>query len=160
MHRYHIYLIKDRVAEHYFGREEKLFQLFKDCRSIQDKHLKEVMRRQVCYVSRQLDVNRIGRQLHAACGLLTEYTYEDPVFLLKSKKTGSEAALELKDREIKLTSEGTADLEVTFFEVLRQMDGHFLAMDFHRKQCAWLNPIKNADFLQSKVDLISRDSVH
>ncbi|GGL62272.1 sporulation inhibitor of replication protein SirA [Sporolactobacillus putidus] len=160
MRSYHIYLIKDSISEHYFGKEEKLFRLFKDCRSAQDKHLKEVMYRQVCYISHHLDVRRFGMQLQTACSFMPEYTYEDPIHYLKSRRPYSEAVLELRDRELKMTAQGTSDMEVTFFEVLRKLDGHFLAIDFQRRQCAWLNPIKNADFLQSKVDLISRDSVH
>ncbi|MDD9149551.1 MULTISPECIES: sporulation inhibitor of replication protein SirA [unclassified Sporolactobacillus] len=160
MRSYHIYLIKDNIAKHYFGQEEKLFQLFKDFRSARDKHMKEVLYRQIRFVSHQLDAGKFKTLLQTACKLMTDYTYEDPIHYLKSKRPFSEATLELQGRELKMTSQGTSDMEVTFFEILRKLDGHFLAVNFQARQCAWLNPIKNADFLQSKVDLISRDSVH
>ncbi|WKB34736.1 sporulation inhibitor of replication protein SirA [Terrilactibacillus sp. S3-3] len=44
---------------------------------------------------------------------------------------------------------GKYGAEASFFEALRQIDDHFLAVDYRRDRFGWLNPVKNADVMQS-----------
>lgn len=160
MHEYHIYLIKDMIARHYFGRQRLLFQLFNDYRSLSDNHLKNVFKKQIRYISQPVDKERLNRLIYRLLQNNDEYRLIEGRHYLRRGQNEGTASLAVGVHETIIRSDGNGEQEVAFFEILRQIDSRFLAIDFDRRRCAWLNPVKDAEFLRSKVDLVSRDSVN
>lgn len=136
---YSVYWLQKEVAYDYFGREEKLYQLFLDYHGTSPS-LKDVLKMQVDYITRPIPTLQVQRLISKMLGNHTSFISSKNKFIIELQE--SYASLSIKSEYICIESEGNYDAETLFFEVLRKFDECFLAMDFTFKRFGWLNPIK------------------
>ncbi len=146
MRRYHIYLIEEEIASHYFGREAKIYELFCEYENVENKH-KAQLRKQIDYVTRPIPTLHIHQCIDSLLRKRTDYLNERNVHKLMINSNNSEARLVVHDGYLLLESSGSYEAETIFFEVLRKYDPCFLAMDFTLQRHGWLNPIKERKFV-------------
>jgi len=149
MRNYYIYLLKEDVAYEYFGKEILIFNLFLEKLREQSSTRLQLLINQINYITNPISVIDINRFIEKSLPIETVYKEKITQFIYKSNtsKTYSFAKLEIHDRFIKLSSEGSYDAETHFFEVLRKYNTCFLAMDFENRHFGWLNPIKQERYI-------------
>ncbi|MFC7393387.1 sporulation inhibitor of replication protein SirA [Scopulibacillus cellulosilyticus] len=147
MRHYFIFLIQDEIARSYFGRESKLYQLFLEADNIGDYNMKQQINKQVEYITKRIPVFKIGRRLELLLSHLSEYKCCNQIHMIEHPKKTSQAQLELGTGRLSLKATGDYSAETSFFEVLRQIDDSFLAIDFKHHRFGWLKPIKNAHLI-------------
>ena len=146
MRQYHIYLIEEEFASHYFGRESKIYQLFLEYEKMSCEK-KALLRQQIDFVTRPIPSLKIHQILEAYLTKRVDYTMRRNVHALQIRNLQSEAQLVVHDRYILLEASGSFEAETMFFEILRKYDSCFLAMDFTANRYGWLNPIKERKFV-------------
>jgi hypothetical protein len=144
--RYHIYLIKEEFAEHFFGQEYKLFDLFKQARS--NTINTEVAKRQSSFVMGKIDTISVNYLLTRYFKHKKDYSVLGNTHVLYGETNDSFAKCIVKDNEIQLEASGSFEAETTFFETLRKHTSSFLAIDFYHERFGWLNPIKQRTYIQ------------
>lgn len=149
MRNYYIYLLKEDVAYEYFGKEILIFNLFLEKLQEQSATRLQILLNQINYITNPISVIEINRYIEKNIPVEAEYNQNTTRFLYKANtsKSYSYAELEIFDRYIKLSSEGSYDAETHFFEVLRKYNSCFLAMDFENRHFGWLNPIKQERYI-------------
>jgi hypothetical protein len=147
MRRYHIYLIKKEFAEHFFGQEYKLFQLFSEAGLSSDPELL-IAQKQASFVKEEIDTIKINQLFtKALIHKHEEYSVLGNSHLLYRKKSESSAKCTVLGREIIIEATGSFETETTFFEVLRKHSSYYLAIDFQHERYGWLNPIKQKTYV-------------
>ena len=146
MRRYHIYLVEEEFASHYFGREAKIYELFSEYEFAVGEH-KAQLRKQIDYVTRPIPTLHIHQCIDSLLRIRTDYQNERNIHTLMVNSNKSEAKMVVHDRFLLLESSGNYEAETIFFEVLRKYDSCFLAMDFSLHRYGWLNPIKERKFV-------------
>jgi hypothetical protein len=146
MRRYHIYLIEEEFASHYFGREAKIFELFWEYENAINEQ-KVQLRKQIDYVTRPIPTLHIHQYIDSLLRKRSDYQNERNIHCLMINSNRSEARMVVHDRYLLLESSGNYEAETNFFEVLRKYDPCFLAMDFALNRYGWLNPIKERKFV-------------
>ncbi|MBM7644479.1 hypothetical protein JOD45_000672 [Scopulibacillus daqui] len=147
MRHYFIFLIEDEIARTYFGREAKLYQLFLEANHINNIDIRQQISKQVQYITRRIPVYRVEKKLKTLLSHLSEYKCRDKIHTIENTKKPGCAKLELHPGRLSLKAHGNYSAEMSFFEVLRQIDDSFLAIDFDHHRFGWLKPIKNAHFI-------------
>ncbi|WP_044746930.1 sporulation inhibitor of replication protein SirA [Bacillus alveayuensis] len=148
MRHFYLYLIKEEFANHFFGREFKIFRLFQDyIWTSSDHHVYPVLKQQVEYVTKTIPVIYLDEWMKTFLSKREDYQYVTPIHKIYLSKKRGNATLLLKDRYIEITSSGSYEAETVFFEILRKFDTCFLAIDFQNEQYGWLNPIKKRNFV-------------
>lgn len=149
MRQYDIYLIEDEIARHYYGSEWKLYNLFLESKQVEEGKLKQVIQKQIRYVVRPIPLQKVEGGLVSKYRRLPGYKADRHCHIMNDPGTASFARLDLRRKKLSLASSGKYDAEASFFEALRQIEDHFLAVDYGRDQFGWLKPIKNAGIRQS-----------
>ena len=147
MRYYEIYNINSDVAEHYFGRDEKLFQLFVEMKTTSDRKLQLILNKQIDYITERISSIEVhecikrhlindthkyehklwsGNKIYDSKGFVNLYCYPNRIFLEAS---------------------GSVDQETWIFEALRSMDSYFLAVDCQDYCSGWLKPIKSVSII-------------
>lgn len=147
MRSYQLYLIKDEIAGHYFGKERLLYQLFKD-HSKATGEMEEIISQQIKYLTKTIPSLQVHQLLLQHLSKHNGFRAEHGVYYLRENKTHSAAVLKfLNKRKLLLESTGSLEAETIFFEVLRKIESTFLAVDLHSNVCGWLKPIKERKFV-------------
>ncbi|UCZ51627.1 sporulation inhibitor of replication protein SirA [Bacillus shivajii] len=141
---YYVYVIREEFASLYYGLEQKLFRLFLENRQSNGK-LKEITKMQIEYISEKVDQNELYDYLLANVQNTKGMNVCNGEKLTINHKR-SYAELTMKDQFVQIQAEGLLDAEVTFFELLRQYNPYFLAMDFKSNRCGWLKPIRTLKY--------------
>lgn len=150
---YNIYLIENDVAQVYFSKELQILQLFLEAeRCTSPKHL-EILQKQIDYITRPIPVTRIEHDLNKTLGERSDYNTSSYAYTLDLVDKQSNAELYLNKHCIMNKASGDFEAETMFFEILRNIDPCFLAMEFHKHRCGWLNPIKPNYFIRMSPPL-------
>ncbi|OZM57543.1 hypothetical protein CIB95_04005 [Lottiidibacillus patelloidae] len=145
MRRYHIYLIKEEFAEHFFGQEHKLFDLFSEAR-ISSPH-SEVAKRQSSFVIGKIDTISVNHLIMKNLKRKSDYSVLGNAHVLYGDAPKNFAKCTVKENVIELEASGSFEAETTFFETLRKHTSFFLAMDYEHERYGWLNPIKQRTYM-------------
>lgn len=146
MRHYHIYLIEDEVAWHYFGREAKIYQLFVEYERT-SHHMKEILKKQIEYITVPIPSLFLHQLLEVQLKRYSEFQMKGSTHLLLLPGGRGQAKLTIYDRYISMSSIGGYEAETIFFEILRKFNSCFLAMDLKLERYGWLNPIKERKFV-------------
>ncbi|MDM5316408.1 sporulation inhibitor of replication protein SirA [Fictibacillus sp. b24] len=139
MREFFIYLITKEVAHSYYGKENKLFQLFfEEQRSTGIS--KTILQKQVSYITTILAVSQIEKHFWESLSGTHDWRVEGETYSLSCKD--STVHLELSDQYIHLYSIGNFEAETIIFEALRHYESYFLAMDYGERKYGWLSPFK------------------
>ncbi|MRX70697.1 sporulation inhibitor of replication protein SirA [Bacillus lacus] len=145
---YYIYLIEEEFATHYYGRESKMYQLFKDYLWKNNLfNFFQLIERQVYYITKPIPENQLKQLLTMQLSFRKEYSCVNNVHKLVLPGNRGSSTLILKDRHIELSTNGSYEAETIFFELLRKFDSCFLAMDFQNNRYGWLKPLKERNFV-------------
>jgi hypothetical protein len=145
MRRYHIYLIKEQFAEHFFGQEYKLYDLFNQARN--NVSHSEVAKRQSSFVIEKIDTITVNHLIMKSLKRKSDYSVLGNAHVLYGQAPESFAKCTVKDNVIELEASGSFETETTFFETLRKHNSYFLALDFDHERYGWLNPIKQRTYM-------------
>lgn len=142
MRQYQIYLIDERYARDYKGKEKLIYGLFYDYYHSIEEHSR-ILARQIIYITKQIPLYELKKQL---IPLNQNIQYFNGVYYLRMKerngKLKSTAQLKVRNRVLHISSEGGFDAETTLFECIRKCKSSFLAVDLENKRYGWLKPIK------------------
>ncbi|HEX7065586.1 MAG TPA: sporulation inhibitor of replication protein SirA [Bacillales bacterium] len=147
MRHYHIFLIEDEIAEAFFGDESKLFHLFLEKESTNTIQRRRILQKQIDYITRPIIPAIMQGYLDEALRYRSDYYTCAGFHRLEAVSGESRSELRLGKGRLTMRSTGGFESETTFFEVLRQVERCFLAMDFRRQRYGWLNPIKQTHFV-------------
>lgn len=146
MRSYQLYLIEDEFASHYFGKERMFYQLFKEY-SHANGMLKNIIAKQVDFVTKPIPVLRIHQLLHQRLSKVAGFELVNGVYMYENKASTSVASLKIQERWLELNSQGHVDAETVFFEILRKCETSFLAIDLDSNKYGWLKPIKERKYV-------------
>ena len=146
MRRYQLYLIKEKIAIHYNGRERLFYNLFSDHTKTDDGPLKEILQKQVDFITLPISKWMIENQLYTALQRNKSFQYKDGVFYIENGNLSS-ASLMMKDDYLYIEADGYYDAESIFFEIIRKHEPSFLAIDIENDRFGWLKPIKERNFV-------------
>lgn len=136
---YFIYKLKEEVAEQYFGKESKLFQLFlEEYKTFTAQ--KNVLQKQIEYITSPLHIDPLQTFLKQM--LLSKKGFHTEVHSFLLESDNSSARLSFSDRYLILQSVGGFEAETIIFETMRKYERCFFAMDFKYYRYGWLNPLK------------------
>ncbi|WP_181832994.1 sporulation inhibitor of replication protein SirA [Bacillus taeanensis] len=138
MKRYTIYLIEDEAAKSCFGQEVLLYKLFlKGQADVSPQQT--IIKKQISYITRLIPVLTIHSRLQEKLGGLNGYEMKDNHIIFCPD---SRAELRIYYDHIVLLANGSLEAETMFFEILRQVESCFFAMNFQNHHFGWLSPIK------------------
>ncbi|MDR7072246.1 sporulation inhibitor of replication protein SirA [Fictibacillus barbaricus] len=139
MREFYIYLITKEVAHAYYGKENKLFQLFLEERGAAG-NTKEILEKQISYVTSLLPISQLEEHFWEQLNDKYQWQYEGHSYRIDCKN--STARLEINKRNLHVYSFGDMEAETVIFEALRRFEPYFLGMDYHLKKFGWLTPFK------------------
>ncbi|ADV92692.1 sporulation inhibitor of replication protein SirA [Bacillus subtilis] len=144
---YYTYLIKEEFANHYFGRESVMFELFQDYHwTSLEKQQYEMTEKQIQYITQPIPILHMHQRLKMNLNK-TDYRQLDYIYRIALPKAKGHATFMMKEHMIEIVASGDYEAETIFFEVLRKVSPCFLAMDFNSKRYGWLNPVKERNFV-------------
>jgi hypothetical protein len=147
MRSYQLYLIKDEIASHYFGRERLFYRLFRDYNKATGD-MQKIISRQIKYLTKPIPVLRVHQLILQQLSKHKGFRSEQGIYYLRENKSQSTAVLKILDeRTLLVESTGSLEAETIFFEVLRKNETSFLAVDIYSNLCGWLKPIKERKFV-------------
>ncbi len=146
MRRYQLYLIKEKIAIHYNGRERLFYNLFSDHTKADDGQLKEILQKQVDFITLPISKWMIENQLYSALQRKKSFQYKDGVFYIENGNLSS-ASLMIKEDHLYIEANGYYDAESIYFEIIRKHQPSFLAIDIENGRFGWLKPIKERNFV-------------
>lgn len=144
MRKYYIYLIEDEVADYFYGRENKFYELFAADRYVLGE-LKKIVQKQIDFITLPLPHLELHRHL--------SHFAEQKDLYIKGKVycTGSGEAegaeISIGERSLHLNAWGSFESESLFFEMLRKFEGRFLAVDIDNSRYGWIKPIKQRNYV-------------
>lgn len=146
MRHYFIYLLKPDIAASYFGKEWLVYQLFIE-RETANKELKEIVKKQINYITEEIPQNSIEERLTKTLQTKARsYVIKDHYYI-DLKSFDSKAYLKIDNNMVTITASGSYQAETIFFEELRQIHSCFFAMDIENKNFGWLNPVKQVNYI-------------
>ena len=146
MRTYQLYLIEDEFASHYYGREKMFYQLFEEIDLLQGE-LKTIVKKQIEFITKPIPSLHIHKLLHQRLGKNKDFDIRNGTYYIEKSSSINAAQLEVFDRFILVRAKGSYDSETVFFEVLRQSETSFLAIDFNHHRFGWLKPMKERKFV-------------
>ncbi|MFX3622980.1 MAG: sporulation inhibitor of replication protein SirA [Ectobacillus sp.] len=141
MKTYYLYLIDDDIAKKYYGRGFMLFDLFSRFVNSHSLTEKKILYKQIQYVTKPLQTLRLHHRIGYGLACRGDYKREKDMHFLRLE-SGETGKLTIKKRYVKIETDGSFEVETTFFEILRKNELTFLAMNYESNQCGWLNPLK------------------
>lgn len=158
MRNYQLYIIKDEFASHFFGRERMFFQLFTEYANATGEHA-EILNKQVEYITRNIPMIKVQQILKRKLAKRCDFHLQRDSYTIEMVDIVSRAQMCVSDRYLHLQSAGTFDAETIFFEVLRQWEANFIALDLKNERYGWLKPIKDRKFSLNKEKQILYNNV-
>lgn len=146
MRHYHVYLLKPEIATRFFGKERLIFQLFIE-RETATEQLREIVRKQVNYISGTIPSLQIKKSLERSFKTCQEFHMIEGDYYLDKKAFSSSVVLKDHGTMLSISASGTYQGETAFFEVLRQINSGFFAVDYENKNFGWLNPVKQVNYI-------------
>ncbi|MCM3364869.1 sporulation inhibitor of replication protein SirA [Niallia sp. MER TA 168] len=146
MRRYQLYLIKEKVAIHYNGRERLFYNLFSDHTKTDDEQLKRILQKQVDFITLPISKWMMENQLYADLQQNKSFQLKDGVFYIDNGNL-SKASLTVEENYLSIEADGYYDAESIFFEIIRKHEPSFLAIDVENGRFGWLKPIKERNFV-------------
>ncbi|WP_409305545.1 sporulation inhibitor of replication protein SirA [Peribacillus sp. SCS-155] len=146
MRSYHIYLIEEEFAQHYFGREKIFLNLFMEYTRSSGGQ-RRILQKQIDYITRPIPVLKIQQSINDYLFYKEDVSYKDGVYYIQKNSGNSRAALQINKEHLILQAEGEYDAETAFFESIRKCETSFLAFDIKNQRCGWLKPIKERKFV-------------
>ncbi|WP_042348778.1 sporulation inhibitor of replication protein SirA [Bacillus massiliigorillae] len=147
---YQIYLIDEQIVDYYISRERMFFDLFNDYAHSRGEYAR-ILGKQIDYITKNIPVKELKQtfeeQLYYNKSI---YNMNGLYYVLtkgKNLKMKSSAQLEIHNRVLQISSEGSYDAETIFFECLRKCENCFLAIDLEHERYGWLKPIKQRNFI-------------
>ncbi|WP_176222235.1 sporulation inhibitor of replication protein SirA [Tuberibacillus sp. Marseille-P3662] len=147
MRHYYIYLIENEVARSFFGKEAKLFQLFVETFHTHDPFNREQLHKQVAYITKKIPVHEIETNIQQQLASSSEFTVNQGEYMIHSVYGQSMAKLAIDHNVMHMEATGDLRSETVFFEVLRNIDPCFLAIDAGHQRFGWLAPVKHAHLI-------------
>ena len=141
-----LYLIEEEFARHFYGRERKFYQLFKDYRTAQGE-TRAALAKQIEFITKPIPVLRVHQFLHQQLSRVQGFQAEQGIYRLSRGNTGSTASIQVNERYLQIDSTGDLEAETIFFEVLRKNETSFLAVDVAGNRYGWLKPMKERKFV-------------
>ncbi|MEK3886821.1 sporulation inhibitor of replication protein SirA [Bacillus sp. FSL K6-3431] len=142
---YFIYLIEDEVADYFYGRENKFYELFVADRKVQGD-LQEIVKKQIHFITKPLPYLELHRHLSSSVQK-TDMHIKGKAYYIDASKGKKRAELIIKKRYLKLDALGGFESESIFFEVLRKFDGRFLAVDIENNRYGWIKAVKERKYV-------------
>lgn len=142
MRHYEMYLIKQEIAAQYGGKELLLYQLFNEKKTAVQKEVKDLLDKQIEFITEPIPVIDVNRYLVTELGGFRTYEYRNGGHCLTIIQSKSDGSLFVRQGKINIYSNGTYEAETIFFEVLRKLTPSFFAIDFQSERYGWLNPLK------------------
>lgn len=146
MRHYYIYLLKSEIATCYFGKEWLIFQLFTEGESV-NKQLRDIAKKQINYIVESIPSLQITKGLEKSLKTRNDFYTINDFLYIDMKPIQSQAVLKNHGNMIKISASGAYQAETIFFEVLRQINPCFFAMDFENGNYGWLNPVKQVNYI-------------
>ncbi|GGE52541.1 hypothetical protein GCM10011391_34250 [Pullulanibacillus camelliae] len=153
MRLYEIYLVHEHVANDYFGKDEKLFQLFVEMKTTQDMDLKEIINKQIKYVTQTIPAltvfHCVERKARFTQNKYLHKAWQD----LRISDGKGFVNLRCLSGHLIVEATGSLNQEAWVFEVLRTLDDYFLAVDCQNYNSGWLKPPKTVALIKTKSEV-------
>lgn len=140
MRQYELYIFEESVAHEYYGQESKLFYLFLDYENATPLK-KELIRKQIEYITKPIPTLYIQQKIKQALKHNKGFSCHKHTNLIELK-SGAKAELMIDSQSIFVTANGAPEVEMMFFEVLRQCAPTFFAFSVEDHRYGWLKPIQ------------------
>ncbi|GAF23515.1 MULTISPECIES: sporulation inhibitor of replication protein SirA [Shouchella] len=142
MRYYELFNVTEDVASSYLGKEMKLFQLFEE-REQARKHTQPIYDRQINYITTSMPEEEI-KQI-----FLSRYKEEDAnrFVAASDENPKNHCALMLDAKKICLQAEGDLQAETDVFDLLREVNGFFFAVNVNDRRFGWLKPYEKQSVL-------------
>jgi len=147
MSRYELYIIDDRFANYFYGREKMFFNLFQEYENARGR-LKNILARQVEYITKPIPALKIHKLLIQLLQTRSDFYIHNGDYYIENR-TGL-AKLTLEERKLIIESTGNMDCELTFLEILRKSEFNFYAVEIERNQYGWVRPFRIKKFVQKE----------
>ena len=141
-----LYLIEEEFAKHFYGRERKFYQLFKDYRTAQGE-MKAALAKQIEFITKPVPVLRVHQFLHQQLSRVQGFQADQGIYRIMKNNASSIATIQVNERFLQVESTGDLEAETIFFEVLRKNETSFLAVDVPGYRYGWLKPMKERKFV-------------
>ncbi|WP_280771954.1 sporulation inhibitor of replication protein SirA [Salipaludibacillus daqingensis] len=149
LRKYEIVLIDEEVAYMYSGMEKKLYQLFQE--NVYSKgFLKTLTTHQIRYITKDYKRKELNEYIYHSFFHKKDYSYSDNTHTLNEMKNKNYAQLTLYPGKMILTARGSIDAETSFFEVLRNYQPFFLALNHDTNKFGWLRPIQVMNIMDER----------
>lgn len=145
MRTYLIYLIKDEIAEYFYGNERKFYKLFKTERRAFGQ-LKQIVQKQIAYITKPLPYLELHQLLSQSVNNKQIYI-KNKVYCTGNVKETTGAEMAIEETLIHLHGWGGFESESIFFEILRKFDGRFFAIDVDDERYGWIKPVKERKYI-------------
>ncbi|CAM4015069.1 sporulation inhibitor of replication protein SirA [Lederbergia lenta] len=145
MRTYFIYLIEDEVADYFYGREIKFYELFAAKCKVQGE-LQEIIKKQIQFITKPLPYLELHHHLSSSVQK-REMKIKGKTYYIGAPKADKRAELLIGKRCLELHALGDFESESVFFEVLRKFDGRFLAVDIENNRYGWIKAVKERKFV-------------
>ncbi|WP_019242185.1 MULTISPECIES: sporulation inhibitor of replication protein SirA [Bacillus] len=147
---YQIYLIEEQYARQYLGREVLFYGLFQDYRNSSGAQT-HIIGRQILYITKEIPVKNLQEEMHRQLSYNQTIKCKNGVYYVRinesKSRSKSTAKLEIHNRMLYISAEGSYDAETVLFECLRKCEDSFIAIDIEHKRYGWLKPIKERNFI-------------
>ncbi|MCK0470856.1 sporulation inhibitor of replication protein SirA [Halalkalibacter sp. APA_J-10(15)] len=140
MRQYELYIFEESVAHQYYGQESKLFYLFLDYENASPIK-KEVIRKQIEYITKPIPTLFVQQKIKQAFKQNQQYENHKQTNVI-TLNSGAQAELVIDSQSIHVTANGTPEVEMMFFEVLRSCAPTFFAFSIEEYRYGWLKPIQ------------------
>jgi beta-galactosidase beta subunit len=146
MRKYELYLLKENIALHYNGRERMFYNLFSEHTNTEDKQLKELLQKQIDYITLPIPVWKLQKQIDNELQKKKSFQKSKDLFFIENGNLSS-AKLKTTNECLIIVAEGYYDAESIFFEIIRKNEPSFFAMDLENGRYGWLKPLKERNFV-------------
>ncbi|OIJ17928.1 hypothetical protein BKP45_20445 [Anaerobacillus alkalidiazotrophicus] len=146
MRHYYIFLLKPEIATSYFGKEHLIYQLLYEGETA-DTELQEIVKKQINYISAIIPSLQIKKSVEKKLKVRHDFYVLKEHYYIDIKAFESKAVLKDHGNVLTISANGSYQAETIFFEVLRQINSCFFAVDFDNKNYGWLNPIKHVNYI-------------
>ncbi len=146
MRSYQVYSIENEVAEYYYGRERMFYDLFLQYLCV-NGNLKEIIRKQIKYITKPLPVLNIHHLLNQNLIKKSELIWDGRKYRVKGNTLENGVELQVEEQRLLIQAWGNYDSESIFLEALRKYDGRLLAIDIENERFGWIKPIKERKYV-------------
>ncbi|MBM7659261.1 hypothetical protein JOC85_000028 [Bacillus mesophilus] len=146
MREYMIYLIEEEFARHYFGREGMFYNLFAEY-NVARGELKSILSKQINYITKPIPAIHFNQYIETELKNKTSYRFTHEGHYIEGQNGESIATLSVSERNLTLLAKGKYEAEMVCFELLKQWDSRFLAVNVQQASFGWISPVKQRKFV-------------